>query len=68
MEFQTIDKDSISFPYGSFSFLNSDSSFFVLYFEETINETNERLINENREKLEKAFKLKNRTFCYLLDF
>lgn len=68
MEFQTIDKDSISFPYGSFSFLNSDSSFFVLYFEETINESNEKLINENREKLEKAFKLKNRTFCYLPDF
>lgn len=68
MEFQTIDKENINFPYGSFSFLKSNQSFFVLYFDEVRNAEHERIINENRNRLEKAFELKNRNFCYLGDF
>lgn len=68
MEFQTIDKENINFPYGSFSFLKSNQSFFVLYFDEVRNTEHQRIINENRNRLEKAFELKNRNFCYLGDF
>lgn len=68
MEFQTISKDNIAFPFGSFSFLDSNRSYFVLYFENKRNETTDKIINENREQLEKAFGAKNRTFCYLPDF
>ena len=68
MEFQTINNKNIDFPYGSYIFLDSEHSFFVLYFEEKRNELTEKVINENREELEKAFQAKNRTFCYLPDF
>lgn len=65
MEFQTIDKNSIQFPYGSFNFLMSANAFFVLYFEEEINPENDLFIKNNFEILEELFKVKNRTFCYL---
>jgi hypothetical protein len=68
MEFQTINNKNIDFPYGSYIFLDSEHSFFVLYFEEKRNELTEKVINKNREELEKAFQAKNRTFCYLPDF
>lgn len=68
MDFQTIDANSVNFPYGSLSFSMSNKSFFVIYFDEVRNEENEALINENRIELEKAFQLKNRNFCYLPDF
>jgi hypothetical protein len=67
MEFQTINRDTIHFPFDSLSFLLSSDSFFVIYFEEDINLENDIFIKNNLEVLEELFEVKNRNFCYLPD-